>query len=433
MAQDVRDVGNPPPTGSGGNPPPPPTPSTPPHPQASTVTATCIEPGEALDDIIAAKLQQAQTLVEEVQELAASQEQPPAASMADMLTNPAVEHTTPSFAGESVWDSCVSRPMPNHDDAHSFAAGTESSMDRSGGGLTTSSVPAHAFDVSRLPTEVRLPTYDENPQILMRITRDMLTQKMSRFVDNCHQVPNDSNWVWEYNEKGWTPLHSLMDCCKATELPVWELNNLYGLTTQGRYIWLFDLFQEGVDLTVKMYGACTVRTHGSQPENNTPLMMLSKAKPRLVDQQTYVNMIEYLVNNGHGGLALVDNHRMNAVMLAAGGGNLAFLKWANERKESLAERGFNWNAVNDAGRNMLCLCRQYNANPHVLKMLKGLAKEKYIRILVHPPVEGDPGRQGGQSNVHRRDRRQGFQALDDQSQWVWCEEESDGYQWHISE
>ena len=161
--------------------------------------------------------------------------------------------------------------------------------------------------------------------------------------------------------------------------------------------------------------------------------MLSKAKPRWVDQQTYVNMIEYLVNNGRGGLALVDNHGMNALMLAAGGGNLAFMTWANERKESLAERGFNWNAVNDAGRNMLCLCRQYNANPHVLKMLKGLAKEKYIRILVHPPVEGDPGRQGGQSNVHRRDRRQGFQALDDQSQWVWCEEESDGYQWHISE
>ena len=160
--------------------------------------------------------------------------------------------------------------------------------------------------------------------------------------------------------------------------------------------------------------------------------MLSKAKPHLVDQATYVRMIEYLLYRGQGGLSLVDNHGMNALMLAAGGGNAAFIAWAYERREGLADGGFDWEATNDAGRNMLCLCRQYNANPHVLKMLQGLATQKYIKILVHPPVEGDPGRQGGQSNVHRRHRRQEVQVAGDESQWV-RDEDSEDHQWYISE
>ena len=160
--------------------------------------------------------------------------------------------------------------------------------------------------------------------------------------------------------------------------------------------------------------------------------MLSKAKPQLVDQHTYVRMIEYLLNAGHGGLSLVDNHGMNALMLASGGGNYAFIKWAYDRKERLAEGGFNWEATNDAGRNMLCLCRQQDSNQRVVAALESLAAMSYITILHHPPVAGEPGRQGGQSNVHRRHRRQEVQVAGDESQWV-RDEDSEDHQWYISE
>ena len=181
-----------------------------------------------------------------------------------------------------------------------------------------------------------------------------------------------------------------------------------------------------------MYDECTVRTQGGHPPNNTPLMMLSKAQPHLVDQATYVMMIEYLLYNGHGGLSLVDNHGMNAVMLAAGGGNAAFIAWAYERRELIAEEGFDWEATNDAGRNMLCLCRQQHCNRQVLNKLKSLADMEYITIIEHPPVTGEPGRQGGQSNVNRRHRPQEVQVAGDDSQWVQYEDSEDR-QWYISE
>jgi len=380
-------------------------------------------------------VEEAEILGQREDEIAAEPVHLPAASMADILNAPALHQTTPSIADSSIWDSCASGPKPNHEVAHSFAAGTSSSTDRSGGGLPTISddaVPAHAFDTSRLPTAVILPTYSPNPAIRQRISRDMVSPQMQRFLDNCHKVPAGDTYVWEYNDKGWSPIHSLMDCCKAVALPAWERDRMFGLSTQQQYDWLYGLFTEGVDVTVTMYGECTVRTQGTQPPNNTPLMMLSKAKPQLVDQLTYVNMIEYLLKVGKGGLSLVDNHGMNALMLASGGGNYAFIKWAYDRKERLADDGFNWEATNDAGRNMLCLCRQQNSNLKVVKALESLAAARYITILDHPPVAGEPGRQGGQSNVHRRHRRQGVQEAVDESQWV-SVEDGEEYQWCISE
>ena len=205
-----------------------------------------------------------------------------------------------------------------------------------------------------------------------------------------------------------------MDCCKAVELPAWERDRLCGLSTQQHYDWLFDLFKEGVDITVMMYGECTVRTHGTRSPNNTPLMLLSEAKPLLVDQDTYVRMIDYLVNHGRGGLSLVDNHRENAFTIASRHCNYAFIKWALECKDILAEGGFNCEATNDAGRN------------------ESLASIPNITILDQPIVAGEPGRQGGESDVHRRHRRQAVAIADDASQWVLAGDGNDP-EWCISE
>jgi hypothetical protein len=123
---------------------------------------------------------------------------------------------------------------------------------------------------------------------------------------------------------------------------------------------------------------------------------------------------------------------MNALMLAAGGGNAAFIAWAYERREGLADGGFDWEATNDAGRNMLCLCRQQHTNRLVLKKLQSLADLQYITILEHPPVTGEPGRQGGQSNVNRRHRPQEVQVASDDSQWVQYDDGED-QGWTISE
>ena len=152
-------VGNPPPTGSGENHPLSP-PVTPPPPQASTFTATSIDPSEVADERadekIAEMLQVAQKLVEAAEmlgqrqdEIAAETVQPqlPAASMADILTTPAMHQTTPSIADSFIWESCASWRKPNHEEAHSFAAGTGSSTCL----LYTSTSPRDGL-LSRMPS-----------------------------------------------------------------------------------------------------------------------------------------------------------------------------------------------------------------------------------------------------------------------------------------
>ena len=68
----------------------------------------------------------------------------------------------------------------------------------------------------------------------------------------------------------------------------------------------------------------------------------------------------------------------------------------------------------------------------MVKALESLAAARYITILDHPPVAGEPGRQGGQSNVNRRHRPQEVQVAGDESQWV-RDVDGEEYQWSISE
>ena len=119
-------------------------------------------------------------------------------------------------------------------------------------------------------------------------------------------------------------------------------------------------------------------------------------------------------------------------MHAAGHGVVAFFRWAFDRVDWLAdEMSFDWNAINDANRNVVNLCGQQSVNPAVGNMLKNLVGRKYVKVLQHAVVPGQPYRQGGASRSHSRHRRNAIVAPDDRSEWKQDKEDSD--KWHHSD
>ena len=126
--------------------------------------------------------------------------------------------------------------------------------------------------------------------------------------------------------------------------------------------WLSTILMSAIDLTVTQYGSFTPRTHGSQPCDNTPLMLFAKQLIPKMDNMDYIHLINYILYNVGGDMSLVDNRKMNAVMLAVGAGNWLFVEWAYQHVDQLAQQGFDWKQRNTGNRNVRCLTQQKNSH-----------------------------------------------------------------------
>ena len=101
---------------------------------------------------------------------------------------------------------------------------------------------------------------------------------------------------------------------------------------------------------------------------------------------------------------MVDNHRMNPFMMAAGGGNVFFFKHFYNRVPDFSERGFLWNQENKNHRNARSIVCQQGSNREIRKMLESLANKKLLTVQVFPTDPARPDKQGGTSSANSRHR-----------------------------
>jgi hypothetical protein len=133
-------------------------------------------------------------------------------------------------------------------------------------------------------------------------------------------------------------------------------------------------------------------------------MLFSKQHIKKLEDSDYIKLVKTMIDAG-GNVSAVDNRGMNCVMLAVGGGNRRFVKWAYDHARPLAENGFNWNQRNDDNRNALCLTSNgYHVHLAIKKMMNSLADSGFIERIQHASVPGCPERTGGFSGVHQRAR-----------------------------
>ena len=256
--------------------------------------------------------------------------------------------------------------------------------------------------------------WDANPSVMAVISGEEMSDSMRQFLDYCHMdYPNsrdanglargDARYVWRYNNRGWQPLHSLIDSLRDRDFPQWchqWFDSQFGTEQQA---WLLRLFREAVQHTQRQYGSCTPRTHGTQPPNNTPLMLLAKSGFPRVTKDTYRRMMECVIYCG-GDPRLVDNHGNNAFMHACGHGNVWFVEWFYNRVEACRGKGFDFNHKNQDGRNALSMVKQAGSNHAVVKKIEDLAKKNIIERLQHEPDVLRPHRHGGSSGANQRER-----------------------------
>ena len=123
-----------------------------------------------------------------------------------------------------------------------------------------------------------------------------------------------------------------------------------------------------------------------------------------MDNMDYIHLINYFLYIADGDISLVDNKRMNVVMLAVGAGNFVFVTWAYDHVEKLAREWFNWKQRSTGGRNVRCLTQQRHSHREIKTMMESLADKKWVDKIKHPDVPGVSQRTGGISEVHRRAR-----------------------------
>lgn len=235
----------------------------------------------------------------------------------------------------------------------------------------------------------------------------------------------------EYNLKNFHAMHTLAEKMRDRQFPQWNQSFFRSLRDRRRAEWLEALWKEAVNLTVQQYGECAPRTHGEQPANNTPLMIMAKAPYPMVDSQTLTRMVQYLVDNG-GGINKVDNLGMNAAMHAVGSGNLCFFQWFYEKANMLWQNGFDWEKKNSSGRNMLSLISQPNRSGRVYEKVRDLCKKGYITEIVHDVDPERPQRQGGASVANQRQHpRPKHNDTDIAEEWSECAASSDPSDWIV--
>ena len=116
-------------------------------------------------------------------------------------------------------------------------------------------------------------------------------------------------------------------------------------------------------------------------------MMMARARFQCVGIIMYEQMITALLN-AFGGLHLVDNRNNNAVMMAAGSGNHAFLEYFLSRAPFLARyhHEFNWNAENIDGWRCFDIALRTIGNHgrwplshlHILNRFRDVARQGYM-------------------------------------------------------
>ena len=153
-----------------------------------------------------------------------------------------------------------------------------------------------------------------------------------------------------------------------------------------------------------MGGECTPRTHGTRPCSNTPLHMMAKAMFKYIDESTYRSMIATLLNAG-GGVHLVDNKGMNAVMHAAGVSNTVFFEYFHRRAWWMMQNTqFNWNQQNTDRRNCLGLAQTCVNAQAIRSWCLDLVNQNILNASDPPDWAKPHLRQKEVTSAHRRDR-----------------------------
>ena len=229
---------------------------------------------------------------------------------------------------------------------------------------------------------------------------------MQGFLRHNHDdSAHDGRSQWRYNNKGYHPIHTLMEslCAKRASFPK-DLPTFHNWAQATRDKFVLDLVKEAVDLTNHEYGDCTCRTQCDRPPNNTPLMFFAKAECKVVNLRTRYEILETLVWQG-GGLSAVDSNGNNAVMHAAGSDNRDIFYWFYDRARILAEDcDFKWNHKNDDTRNMLAMVRNRGDTGDILNWCIDLATTGWLDddyFASDPPRRGGPGGSSGANQRYR--------------------------------
>ena len=256
-----------------------------------------------------------------------------------------------------------------------------------------------------VPAGVENITWDPNPTKKCNIRDDELSPLMQGFLRNHHVDYGDSRGLWCYNICGFHPMHTVIEaiCSKQSTFPI-GFNGWHDLSQSTKDANVQALVLEAMGHTIRQYESCAIRTLGSRPANNTPLMMYMKTECRVVEPSTARFILQKLIFQG-GGLKLVDNHGNNAIMLAAGHGNKLVFQWCHHQHRGLYEEcGFDWNQKNDGGRNCLSIVRNCAKSSEILTCCQDLARMHWMD---EDDFASDPhrptlsGRSGGASNSHQ--------------------------------
>ena len=255
-----------------------------------------------------------------------------------------------------------------------------------------------------VPDWVKRLWWNSNPNKRKDIPTSALTKNMQGFLRYNHDVSlNDGKSQWSYNDKGFHPIHTLMECICAHWRTFPKMHPWYrGWTQVQKTEFVVGLVQEAVRLTIEEYGDCTCRTHSDRPTNNTPLMLYSKAACKVVNRHTQIELLETLVNKG-GGITSVDSNGNNAVMLAAGHDNHNVFRWFFEHAPYLRDTcGFDWKHKNNDGRNVLSLVRNRTDSGRVLYWCLDLANRGFMTNDVFDSDTQSRGGPGGISTANQR-------------------------------
>ena len=271
------------------------------------------------------------------------------------------------------------------------------------GGLSTrvAGLNAAGEPVSQVPPGVQPCFWHSNPSTLEVINTDEMSGALRTFLRHYHYDGPGGLATWNYNLKGYHPLHTLVEALRTSDFPRGHADFL-DLGQADRDAWVLELWWEAVTFTRRQYGECTPRTQSPRPPNNTPLMLLSKSRFPVCSTHIVLAMLSFLVVEGVGKPNLVDNRGSNAVMMAAGHGNKPVFLWFAERAMPLPEGGFQWFHHNLDGRNILDVVRN-ETNPHsgILKLCLDLASRGFMAN----NASEESNRPGGWSQANQRLRK----------------------------
>ena len=264
--------------------------------------------------------------------------------------------------------------------------------------------PFIAEEDEHVPDRVQRILWNANPNKTQEIPTSALTMNMRGFLKYNHDTSSHAGTSqWRYNEKGFHPIHTLMEsmCAYSATFPK-DHPSFHKWSQEEKNVFVLNLVREAVDHTIMEYGDCTCRTHSDRPTNNTPLMFFAKAECKVVNRRTRIEILETLVWKG-GGITAVDSNGSNAVMLAAGGDNQDVFYWFYEQVRYLRDKcGFEWNQKNNDTRNMLALVRNRTDTGNVLKWCMDLATRNWMDDDVFASDTQRRGGRGGSSGVNQR-------------------------------